>query len=263
MQAKENALEKAFRLAADEAAQRPDFYATLLESSVYIFGQGECPGSQAGTIMPGEKLLIEHWVRENGTPVIPFFSSLGALQQATVSACRYMALPARDLFEITRGNMLVLNPQSGLSKEFFPNEIEALLSDGINRLPEQQVLANAAQILFAQPEEYPENMTASLSSLFARRSNVKAAYLVLMQDPGRDEQPHLVVGLEADGDIERLLREAGTVAGDTSPAGEPVGLMQLKRGDGNVSDYLLREIKPFYERRWGGRLKALLGAGAA
>lgn len=263
MEAKENTLEKAFRLAADEAANRPDFYATLLESTVYIFGQGERADPHAGTIDAGEKIAIEHWIREGGTPVIPFFSSITALQRATESASRYMALPARTLFDLTRGNSLVLNPKSGLSKEFFPNEIEALLSDGVNRLPEQQVLENAAQILLAQPEEYPVRMTDSLSCLFSRRSNVKAAYLVLMHDPAHDEQPHLVVGLEADGDIEHLIREAGAVAGDTSPDGESVGLIQLRPGDGNVSDYLLREIKPFYERRWGGRLKALLGVGAA
>src|SRR5262245_48903867 len=129
-----NALETALRLAATEPAHRPEFYKRLLESTIYILGQSESPAGDTRTLEAGEKISIQNWVRNDGSPVIPFFSSLDALQSSIDKETRYLALPARTLFEMTKGSSLVLNPKSSYGKEFLPNEIEALLSDGVNRV---------------------------------------------------------------------------------------------------------------------------------
>jgi hypothetical protein len=91
-------------------------------------------------------------------------------------------------------------------------------------------------------------MVASLTTLLAKHSNVKAAYLALMHDRSRDETPHLIVGIEVEGDFENVVREAGTVAADTAPAGEPVDLIRVVRGQSGMAKYFLEEVKPFYER---------------
>lgn len=258
-----NQLELALRLAADEPAHRPDFYKALLDSTVFILGHSD--GSNLGerTLEAEEKVSIQNWVREDGSPVIPFFSSLHSLQKAIEEEVTYMALPSKSLFAMTKGATLVLNPKLAYGKEFSPNEIEALLSDGVNRLPEQRVTKRATQVLLGQPAKYPEKMVDSLTSLFSKHGNVKAAYLTLMHDRSHDEKPHLVVGIEADGDIESIIREAGVVAGDTSPNGEPVDLYRVARDDKGLSEYFFREVKPFYERRWGSKLKSFLGIGRA
>jgi hypothetical protein len=106
-------------------------------------------------------------------------------------------------------------------------------------------------------------MVDSLTALLSKRSNVKAAYLALMHDPSKDEKPHLVVGIEADGEIEQVIREAGVVAGDSAPNGEPVDLMRVERGGHGLSEYFVHDVKPFYERRWGSKLKSFLGIGRA
>ncbi len=263
LDSEENPLELALRLAADAPAYRPDFYRALLDSTVFILGHSD--GSYMGekTLDTGEEVSIQNWTRADGSPVIPFFSSLHSLQKAIDEEVTYMALPAKSLFEMTRGATLMLNPKLAYGKEFFPNEIEALLSYEINRLPEQRVTKKATQVLLGQPANYPEKMVDSLTLLFSKRENVKAAYLTLMHDPSNDEKPHLVVGVEADGDIESVIREAGVVAGDTSPNGEPVDLYRVARDEKGLSEYFLREVKPFYERRWGSKLKSFFGIGRA
>lgn len=259
----ENPLEAALRRAAEEPGHRPEFYRLLLESSVFILGHSNSTSTGTRTLEAGETVSIQNWVREDGSPVIPFFTSLTALHRSIEQEVTYMALPARSLFEITKGSPLVLNPKSSYGKEFFPNEIEALLAEGVNQLPKQRVAYKATKVLLGQPAEYPSKMVDSLTALLSKHSDVKAAYLALMHDPSQDAKPHLVVGIEVDGEIEHVIHEAGVVASDSAPSGSPVDLMRVERGDLGLSEYFVREVKPFYERRWGNTLKSFLGIGRA
>lgn len=257
----ESPLEMALRLASNEPAQRPEFYKLLLESSVFIIGHSDVTTSGVHTLEAGENISIQNWTRNDGSPVIPFFTSLMALQRAIEHEVTYMALPVRSLFEITKGSSLVLNPKSRYGKEFFPNEIEALLSEGVNRRPEQRITQKTTKVLLGQPANYPSKMVDSLTTLLSKHSNVRAAYLALMHDPSQDEKPHLVIGIEADGEVEQVIREAGVVAGDSAPDGEPVDLIRVERGGNGLGEYFVREVKPFYARHWASKLKSLLGIG--
>lgn len=259
----ENPLEQALRMAATEPAHRPDFFRTLLESTVFILGHSSQSGSGETTLAEGDSVSIQSWARPDGSTAIPFFSSIYTLQLAIDEEVAYMALPAKALFEMTRGASLVLNPKLAYGKEFHPDEIESLLVSGVNRVPEQRVTKAPTQVLLGQPAHYPDKMIDSLTALFTQKGGVKAAYLALMHDTSVDEKPHLVIGIEADGAIEPLIREAGVVAGDTSPDGEPVDLFRVVRGDAGLSEYFLQEVRPFYERRWGSKLKAFFGFGNA
>jgi len=258
----ETPLEIALRLASADPARRPEFYRLLLESQVFILSRSDGTAKTNRTLAAGEKISIQHWLRNDGSPVIPFFSSMAALQRAIAQETPYMAFAARALFEMTRGSPLVLNPKSPYGKELLPQEIEALLTNGVNHQAEQRVITQPTRVLLGQPANYPQKMVDSLTALLARQSKVKAAYLALMHDPAHDEKPCLVVGIEADGDMEQLIRDAGAVAADTAPNREPVDLLRIKRGDGGLSDYCLRSVKPFYERGWSGKLKSLLGIGS-
>jgi hypothetical protein len=257
----ENALEEALRLAADSPSHRPEFYNVLLEASIYILSQPDGSSGGIRKLEVGEKVSILNWVRNDGSPVIPFFTSLHTLQKAIEAESTFMELPARALFEMTKGAVLFLNPKSPYGKEFFPNEIEALLSEGVNRLAEKRITTKETQVLLGQPAIYPAEMTESLAALFAKRSNVKTAYLALMHDPSQDEKPHLLIGIEAERDIEQIIREAGVVAGDSAPDGEPVDLIRIERQDQGLSQYFIRQVKPFYKRNWASSVKSLFGTG--
>src|SRR3954463_3106193 len=106
-------------------------------------------------------------------------------------------------------------------------------------------------VLLGQPSRYPAAMVAAVRAVLARHPNVRAAYLALAHAPSMDAEPHLLIGIEADGDIEAVMQEAGTVAG--APRGEAgeFGLMQVVAGGPGVSASVVRSRAPFYVR--GGR----------
>jgi hypothetical protein len=246
--AAENALERALRLAAAEAASRPDFYRVLLESEVYVIGNKPQGAADSNTVAAGEKLSIQNWAKDDGTPIVPFFSSLAQLRRALTEEASYLALPARSLFEITKGASLVLNPNADYGKEFVPQEVEALLSGGMTQEPVQRVTQKEAKVLLGQPAKYPTRIVEALKALFAKRDEVSAAYLCLMHDTAQDEKAHLVVGVEVDGELEPLLREAGTIAADAAPEDEAVDLFRVVAGDEGLSAYFLKSVKAFYRR---------------
>lgn len=258
----ENTLEKSLRLAADEPAYRPDFFRTLLSSTIYVLGTA---GAEEGnvTLEAGSKIAILRWEKQDGTPVIPFFSSLATLQNSIDGEQPYLELSARSLFEMTLGTHLFLNPKAPFGKELFPEEVQHLLSEGIGQKVIERTLQKETKVLLGQPAKYPSEMVDSLTQLLAKHHNVKRAFLALMHDASIDEHPHLVVGIEVDGDFELVLREAGSVAGDTAPDGEPVDLYRISEDESGLSRYFLTQTDPFYERKWGSKLRSFFGFGKA
>lgn len=257
-----NPLEVALAKAAEDPASRPEFYRLLLDSTIYVIGFTDSP-EIAGrvTLETEEKLSIVNWETPDGKPIIPFFASLEALQRSLQEESQCVGLPARTFFEITRGSSLVLNPGSPWGKEFFPQEVDTLLESGVNQVLTTRVVEKEASVLLGPPADYPAEMVAALSRLLTKHSSVNAAYLCLMHGPAGSEKPNLVVGFEGDGDLGQVLREAGSVAADTAPRGEPVDFVVLQRGNQGISEYMFEEVKPFYQRGWGTKLRSVLGFG--
>ena len=258
----ENTLEKSLRLAVDEPAHRPDFFKTLLNSTIYVLGTAGTGEGQVN-LEAGSNISIAHWQQPDGSAVIPFFSSLQTLQRSIDSEASYIEIPARSLFEITLGTPLFLNPKSPYGKEFFPEEVRHLLSNGIGQKPVQRTVEKDTKVLLGQPSQYPSKMVNSLTQLLAKHRNVKRAFLALMHDASSDQKPHLIIGIEADGDIEWVMHEAGNVAGDTAPDGEPVDRYRVHEGESGLSDYFLKQTAPFYERKSAGWLRSLFDFGNA
>ena len=77
-----NDLEQKLMRAADEPTSRPEFYKALMVSDVFIIGSSDSEGEGVSTIPAGAKLSIVNWEKNDGTPFIPFFTSLDALQRA-------------------------------------------------------------------------------------------------------------------------------------------------------------------------------------
>jgi len=244
----DDALGEALQRATSEPAHRPAFYHLLMESTVLVIGSAEGATEGRAELQAGSKITLQNWEKPDGSLIVPFFSSVGALQRAIEAQRSYIALPVRSLFEITRGATLVLNPNSTCWKEFLPAEIESLLSEGAAMVPTQTVLDQPTQVLLGQPENYPTAMADSLRILFAKHPNVEAAYLALMHAPSLHAEPHLVVGIQADGDIESVMREAGAVAADRSPDGRPVDLVAVTPGEEGFAEYFIEQTTPFYKR---------------
>ena len=208
-------------------------------------------------------IFIIKWKDQKGKPVIPFFTSLSALQKAIKEEQPFIELKARDLFELTQGSDLVLNPNLPYGKEFRAEEIQTLLKTGTNSAPERRVVQRDTQVFLGQPKNYPSEMISAITSLLAKHSNVKAAYLALMNQPDVTPSTSLVIGLDGDEKMEDVIREVGTVAADTRPRELPVDLIQIRRGEAGLSEYMLNSTKPFFERSWGAKLKLAFGRGRA
>ena len=135
-----------------------------------------------------------------------------------------------------------------------------MLATGMGNERVQRTVPEGTQVLLGQPAQYPQKMVDSLCQLLAKHPSVKRAYLALMHDPSLDEMPHLVVGIEAEGDVDRIMYEAGQVVGDSVPAGDAVDLDRVENED-VISSYMQKETKPFYERKPGQGWKSFFGFG--
>ena len=161
----------------------------------------------------------------------------------------YVALGARDLFELVRGSQVVLDPASPYGKVFLPAEIEGLLDGSTWRAEEGYVAERDTEVLLGQPARYPDELVAALRRLFEKRGDVEAAYLVHFYNPERDEQAHSLVGLEVSGDWGRIVGEAGMVAAGVEVPDPPVDFIELRGGGGDVEAYMRRECEPFFVRQ--------------
>jgi len=228
----------------------------LLESTVYILGSSEDKAKGLIHFDGNKKVQIKSWSKNDGSTAIPVFTSLDVLKASIDKEEDYLAFSARSLFEFTRGSWLVLNPKSSSGKEFSPQEIDALLSGGVNRLPQSRTVPRDTQVLLGQPTSYPTVLTESLARFFVNRPNVRAAYLALMHDPKANDKPNFVVGLEVDGNFQNVLLEAGAIAGDVMP-GQPIDFAEITKDDAGLSAYM-RKTAPFYKRDWKAKVRSFL-----
>ena len=258
----ENELERLLKLAVTEPAHRPAFFRELLDATVLILGDSEQVQQDGDIALNADTPVnIQHWEKQDGGSILPFFTSLEALQKAVEDEQPFIAMPARVLFEITRGADLFLNPKAEYGKEFYPEEVAMLLATGGVVKPVEHYVDKETQILLGQPEEYPSAMVDALTTLFSQRKPVRRAFLALMHDRAADEKPNLLIGLEVDAEpaeIEALINEAGSVASETAPNDEPVDFCPVSEKERGISHYLISHTQPFYQRRWGSWLRNLI-----
>ncbi|WP_312743262.1 enhanced serine sensitivity protein SseB [Cedecea neteri] len=245
-----NELETLLEQAATEPAHRPAFFRTLLESTVWVPGNA----AEGEAIDADSAVELQHWEKEDGTSVIPFFTSLEALQEAVSHEQAFVVMPVRTLFEMTLGEALFLNAKLPTGKEFTPNEISHLVSAENDPLSQQEVLEGGTSLLLSEVAEPPAQMVDSLTTLFKNLKTVKRAFICSIKEQA-DEVSNLLIGIEADGDIEAIIRQAGSVATDTLPGDEPVDICQVVEGEKGISHFMIAHITPFYERRWGSFLR--------
>lgn len=245
-----NELETLLEQAATEPAYRPAFFRTLLDSTVWVPGNA----AEGKAVVEDSALDIQHWEKDDGTSVIPFFTSLAALQQAVDDEQAFVVMPARTLFEMTLGETLFLNAKLPTGKEFTPREISHLVGGEGSPLSQQEVLEGGTALLLSEVAEPPAQVVDSLTTLFKSIKTVKRAFICSIKEQA-DAQANLLIGIEAEGDIEEIIHAAGSVATDTLPGDEPVDICQVAEGEKGISHFMLAHITPFYERRWGSFLR--------
>jgi hypothetical protein len=259
----ENKLEQLLRLAATEPAHRPEFCQVLMASPLFVLGETGDEKEGEKQLTEGSSLSLQHWEKDDGSTVIPIFTSLEAMNDVIETDERYLEIPAQTLFEMTLGEELILNPESEYSKEFLPAEIETLLAGGMMQEATERVMDDEGEVFIGEPGVYPARLVDSLTTLFSKHRELKSAYLGMIHEIGQEDKPNLIIGLLGDGDLEGVIQEAAAVAWDTTEEDEVVDFMVIEPGDEGISEYFLNETKPFYEGRWGSKMEPYSTPGKA
>ncbi|MFV9668684.1 enhanced serine sensitivity protein SseB [Pantoea sp. ARC607] len=249
-----NRLEEVLKLAATEPAHRPEFFQLLLASDVWVPGESTQQQFDASTPVD-----LQHWEKEDGSSVIPFFTSEEAMSEAVKGEQAWLRLPVRTLFEITRGETLFLNPRLPSGKEFTASEITHLLAEEGSALTQQTVLEGGTSLLLSEVAEPPAQMIDSLTQLFSKHKQVRRAFIATLREQA-DEAPNLLIGIEADSNIEAIIQAAGSVATDTLPDDAPIDICEVRAEERGISHFFTAHITPFYERRWGSFLRDFKGS---
>lgn len=186
----------------------------------------------------GGSVQLQYWQGPDGTPALPFFTSLRALPRAVKQGASYLRLNARTLLEATRGARLVIHPRSQWGKELLPEP-------GL----QEHVVEKETQVLLGQPAQYPHALVQALSTLFSKLPQVHAAYLGLIYEQGAPGLPRLLIGVHAEGDFALVLHQTSSIIPDSVEPGTLVDFLQLQPGEsGGVAGYLTRETTPFCRR---------------
>jgi hypothetical protein len=102
------------------------------------------------------------------------------------------------------------------------------------------------QVLLAQPAQYPHELVRALRSFFTNKPIVRAAYLAQMHMPSSGDPPHVVIGVDAGGDLPSIAGEVGLIAREVLGESEFVDLIPI--GQGPISEYMTAQTEPFYVR---------------
>ena len=90
----------------DRARPPSGLFRTLLESTVWVPGTA----AEGEQVVEDSALDLLHWEKDDGTSVIPFFTSLEALQEAVEDEQTFVVMPVRTLFEMTTGRRCSSTP---------------------------------------------------------------------------------------------------------------------------------------------------------
>ena len=68
-----------------------------------------------------------------------------------------------------------------------------------------------------------------------------------MHDASSGEPPHLIIGIECDADMQKVVQEAGITSQGLVGEGEFVDFIQVGGGKGSLDSYFKKQTKPFYQ----------------
>jgi hypothetical protein len=251
-----NPLEEALVRAQNDPEARPAFYRLVLDATVFVRGHLPEDGDR-------EKVQIMRWPGEDGSMMLPMFSTMEDLERAFEPGAPCLSMTVRELFRMCGDgrSVFILNPDSPYSKYFVPGEVAHVLQEDNGGTPVARTIGAETTVRLGAPAEPPTVMLEKLSQLFARDDKVKAAYLATMHDPTHDPQPTLVLGIDTpESHMEQVARAVGPVIAQHGRPQEAVDMMRVEPGNGHsVADFMLTELKPFYERQRVGFFKSLFG----
>lgn len=243
----ERELERRLERARQNPREEPGFFRCLLDATVYA----HAPISDD---RPGLRLI--QFRHPDGFDALPFFTSEAKAIIAAGRTARIVTCTGRELFEMTRGAILMLNPNDG-GAVLYPEEIETLLASGtVARVQKDEW--EGGQILVGGPDQEPPWLIPLLKRTLRQLPSVQAAYLLRISRPSTPDRASLLIVLAvAPKGSERAARACLTSMQPSiqeSPPNCAVNLTVFDPAHG-IPDYVAGSgVEPFYiHEKAGGR----------
>jgi len=245
-----NKLEEILVAACTDPSARPEFYRLLFESELFMLTP-EVPQQEGRSMLKQDTDISFASLQGANGPFLPIFTSRERLQEAvnqTGQTYGFVALRGKDIFPILAENppTAILNPGAAYGKELTADEI-CRIADGSIAKTESKVIQKETKVLLGQPAKHPTELIAALQRLFAKHPTVHAAYLAQIHDPSSGEKPHLIIGIEADGDFRKIAGEAGMTAQGVLDKEEFADFIQVGGNNGSLDSYFKKQTQPFYK----------------
>ena len=240
-----NDIELLLEKAARDPTIRHEFYTQLLTHKLIVITKNDSNGTRTYTAQKGDIINVIKY--PDGK--IPVFTSKTKIFDKGVikEQVHISEIMGKDLFILTKGATLLLNPYSDYGKEFFPHEIDQILDIASDAGVEKIVVKKETEIQIGQPAVYPQQMVDTLSQIFATKPSVKSAYIAWIFNPSANEPPHYLIAIEGEGDLQPIKNEAGNRAYQFLDGKGFLDMIELTSKSGLYS-YFVNDSKPFYVR---------------
>ena len=164
-----NPLEELLYAGLADATQMGAFEQIMLEADLYAVPEPDSPGGTPGddgakVLRPGEQLILRGVVLNDGRNTVTLFTDPRRAIQMFGEDTRVLAMKGRNLLEMIKDNVVLMNPDGGKGLMMEPDQIKAVLEhEPVRPLvrPSGRVELHAVE-----PENEPVVMTEALRDAF-------------------------------------------------------------------------------------------------
>ena len=184
---------------ADKTAE-PTFFRALLDASVYV---------HVPRIVHRDRVSFVQFTTPEGLTVLPFFSDDEQAKAASGPSVAVAMLTGRQLFSMTRGATLMLNPNQ-TSCVLYPEEISSLLDQG--DVPVVERIDTGDQTLLVGPaNSSAAPLIERLIEMYARFNSIERAYVCEVRSANESEGPRFLIAAAVPAvDAEHAARATAT-----------------------------------------------------
>ncbi|WP_439477177.1 SseB family protein [Brevundimonas sp.] len=164
-----NPLEELLYAGLADPAQMGAFERIMLEADLYAVPEADSPGGTPGddgakVLRPGEQLILRGVVLNDGRDTVTLFTDPRRATEMFGPETRILAMKGRNLLDMLKDNVILLNPDGGKGLMMTPDQIKAVLEhDPVRPLvrPSGRVELHAVE-----PENEPVFLSKALREAF-------------------------------------------------------------------------------------------------
>lgn len=175
-----NPLEEALYEGLADHTKMGLFEQLMLEADLYAVPEPEMPGGKPGedgpkVLNPGEQLILRGVVLNDGRNTVTLFTDPRRATQMFGEDARILAMKGRNLLDILKDTVILMNPAGGKGLLLNPDQIRAVL--GHSPVPSAATRPSGTLELADVPEpQHPVGLIGRLNELF-QTMPVTAAWL--------------------------------------------------------------------------------------